>query len=154
MINQGMPIGKICELAECTPRTVRHYENEGLIRPATTTPGGRKLYGAEAVSIIRMAQVLKRIHYSIKDIRRVLALASSGDTKSRRLTDKLRGILQDLLSRIDSETERLASAREKISGLLEKTQKCEQCRAPDCSTCGRVKALRTLGLLVEKDTAG
>ncbi len=154
MIYQGKPIGEICRLAECTPRTIRHYENEGLIRPALTTSGGRKLYGAEVISIIRMARILQRIDYSIKDIREVLALAHSGDTRNRRLTGELRKILQDSLFRIDLEIGRLASAREKISSLLEKTQKCEQCQAADCSTCGRITALRTLGLLVEKGTAG
>ena len=151
-INQGKPIGEICRLAECTPRTVRHYENEGLIRPARTTPGGRKLYGAEVIAIIRMARILQRIEYSIKDIREVLALAHSGDTRNRRLTGELRKILQDSLFRIKLEIERLASAREKISELLEKTQKCEQCQATDCSTCGRISALRTLGLLADRET--
>ena len=153
-INQAKPIGETCRLAECTPRTVRHYENEGLIRPARTTPGGRKLYGAEVIAIIRMARILQRIEYSIKDIREVLALTHSGETRNRRLTGELRKILQHSLFRINLEIERLASARGKISELLEKTQKCEQCQAPDCSTCRRISALRTLGLLVEEDAAG
>ena len=153
-ISQGKPIGEICRLAECTPRTVRHYEDEGLISPARTTPGGRKLYGEESISIIRMARVLKRIDYSIRDIREVLALAHSGDTRNRRLTGELRNILRDALGRINSEIERMASARGKISSLLEKTQKCEQCQAVDCSPCGRISALRTLGLLADKETEG
>lgn len=154
MTYQGKPIGEICKLAECTPRTVRHYENEGLIRPAFTTAGGRKLYGGEVIAIIRMARILQRIDYSIKDIREVLALVHSGDTRNRRLTNELRKILQDALFRIDLEIERLASARRKIYSLLEKTQKCEQCQTADCSTCGRISELRTLGLLAGKNAAG
>jgi hypothetical protein len=31
--------------------------------------------------------------------------------------------------------------------LLKKTKNCEGCSAPDCAPCGKLKELRTLGLL-------
>jgi MerR family copper efflux transcriptional regulator len=146
-MGDGILIGEICRRTGCTPRTIRHYEAEGLLAPVSTTSGGRKLYGQEAVSIIGMAQVLKRIGYSLRDIRSILSLTKSENTKDRKLTRKLRKTLSSSISQIQNEIELLASAQGKIAGLLEKTEKCEGCNAPDCAPCGRLKELRTLGLL-------
>jgi len=143
----GILIGEICRRTGCTPRTIRHYEAEALLAPFSITPGGRKLYGAEVVSIIDTAQVLKRIGYSIKDIRSILSLTKSGNTKDRKLTRKLRKTLSSSLSQIEDEIHLLTAAQGKIAGLLIKTKSCERCGAPDCAPCGKLKELRTLGLL-------
>ena len=143
----GILIGEICRRTGCTPRTIRHYEAEGLLSAFSLTPGGRKLYGQEAVAIIGIVHVLKRIGYSLKDIRRILSLTKSENTKDRKLTLKLRKTLSSSLSQIRSEIELLTSAQEKIAGLFEKTKNCEGCGASDCAPCGNLKGLRTLGLL-------
>ena len=143
----GVLIGEICRRTGCTPRTIRHYEAEGLLAPVATTPGGRKIYGEEAVSILHTAQVLKRIGYSIKDIRGILSLTKSENTKGKKLTRKLRKMLSSSISQIQSEIELLTATHGKISDLLEKTKNCEGCGAPDCAPCGKLRDLRTLGLL-------
>lgn len=146
-MEDGILIGEVCRRTGCTPRTVRYYEAEGLLTPISITPGGRKLYGEVVVLILHTAQVLKRIGYSIKNIRSILSLSKSENTKDRRLTRKLRRTLSDSMSRIESEIELLTSAGGRIAGLLEKTKNCEGCGAPDCAPCGKLRELRTLGLL-------
>ena len=146
-MGDGNLIGENCRRTGCTPRTIRHYEAEGLLAPISITPGGRKLYGEEARSVINAAQVFKRVGYSLRDIRSILFLTKSENTKDRRLTRKLRKTLSSSISQIQGEIEILASAQRKIAGLLEKTEKCEGCNAPDCAPCGKLKELRTLGLL-------
>ena len=140
-------IGEICRRTGCTPRTIRHYEAEQLLAPVAITTGGRKIYGEVAVSIIHSVQVLKRSGYSIKDIRGILSLTKSENTRDKKLTRKLRKTLSSSLSQIQNEIELLSAARGKISDLLEKTKKCEDCGTQDCAPCGKLKELRTLGLL-------
>ena len=142
-----MLIGEICKQAQCSPRTVRHYEAKGLVNFAAKTPGGHKLYDTETISVIRTAQLLKRLGYSLKDIRKIIRLTKSNDTRSRRLSKKLHTMLSDTVSRIDSELELLSSSRKKISGLIEETEKCDACESSDCGKCEKLKSLRTLGLL-------
>lgn len=141
-----MLIGEICRQADCTPRTVRHYETEMIITPVDITPGGRKLYSKDTVSIIHTVQLLKRLGYSLKDIRKIINLTHSRDTRQRRLTNRLRSILSDSLSSIDKELALLAASREKISDLVEKTKNCRSCSVADCKECSKLKDLRTLGL--------
>ena len=143
----GIMIGDICIRTGCTPRTIRHYEAEGLLAPVATTPGGRKIYGEETVSVIHSVQVLKRIGYSIREIRGILSLAKSENTRDKKLTRKLRKILSSSLFQIQNEIELLSAARDRVSDLLEKTKKCEDCGAQDCASCGKLKDLRTMGLL-------
>lgn len=141
-----MFIGEVCRQAECTPRTVRHYETEKIITPIDVTPGGRKLYSKDTISIIHTVQLLKRLGYSLKDIRKIINLTHSRDTRQRRLTNRLRSILSDSLSSIDKELALLAASREKISDLVEKTENCRSCSVADCKECSKLKDLRTLGL--------
>ena len=146
-MEDGILIGEICRRTGCTPRTIRHYEAEGLLAPISTTAGGRRFYGEEAISVVGMAQVLKRIGYSLKEIRNILSLTKSENTKDRRLTRKLRNTLSSSKAQTQKEIELLTSAQANISDLLEKTKKCEGCGAQDCAPCGKLRDLRTLGLL-------
>ena len=146
-MQENMLIGEVCRHANCTPRTVRHYEAENIIAPIDITSGGHKLYNKDTVTIIHTVQLLKRLGYSLKDIRKIFSLTKSRDTKQRRLTKRLRQMLSESLSSIDSELELLSASRKNIAGLLEKTEKCESCASADCEDCGKLKDLRTLGLL-------
>lgn len=146
-MEENMLIGEVCRQADCTPRTVRHYEAEKIITPVDMTPGGRKLYSEETVSVIRTVQLLKRLGYSLKDIRNIINLTNSRDTRQRRLTKRLRTLLSEGLSRIAAELDLLAASRRKIEHLLKQTENCESCTAADCQECRKLKDLRTLGLL-------
>ena len=146
-MEENLLIGEICRKADCTPRTVRHYEAEKIVTQIAITQSGRKLYGMETVSIIRTARLLKRLGYSLKEIRKIINLTKSRDTKNRRLTKRLRKMLTESLSGIDWELELLTASRRKIADLLVKTEKCQSCTAADCEECGELKGLRTLGLL-------
>ena len=150
-MKEEMLIGALCRKANCTPRTIRHYEKEGLLAPVSVTPGGRKLYGDETVSVVFTVRLLKLLGYSLKDIRRILALTKSGDTRQRRLTKKIRKLLTDALSGLDRELDFITSFRDRIADLMEATGICDECNAPDCNECGRLKRLRTLGLLTEDE---
>jgi len=147
----GVRIGEICRRTGCTPRTIRHYEKEGLLAPLATTAGGRKVYGEETVARIGAAKVLQRLGYSLQEIRGILALTKSGNTKDRKLTRKLRSTLSSSLAQIQNEIDLLTEARGQIAGLLKNTKVCEGCGAPDCAPCGRLKDLRTLGLLAPEE---
>ena len=148
-MENGMLIGEVCRQADCTPRTVRHYETEGLVSQVAKTPGGRKLYSIETASIIHTVRLLKRLGYSLKDIRRIIHLTKSRDTGRRRLTEKLRNLLSETISSMDSELDLLSASRKKMSDLFEQTRVCKECAYPDCKDCGKLKRLRRLGLMAE-----
>ncbi|MBU0579469.1 MerR family transcriptional regulator [Patescibacteria group bacterium] len=146
-MEEDMLIGDVCRQADCTPRTVRYYEAEKIIAPIALAQSSRRRYGKDTVSIIRTARLLKRLGYSLKDIRKIIDLTKSRDTKHRRLTNRIRKLLSESLSSIDSELDLLTASRCKIVNFPSKTEMCQSCTAADCKECGELIGLRTLGLL-------
>lgn len=146
---KGMFIGEICRRAECTPRTVRFYEEKGLLGPVAKTSGGKKLYPPETVSIIRMVQVLTKVGYSIADVQELLSLSQSSKTKNRRLTIELRETLKNIQHSLELKITELSDALQQIRKVLQESEACEDCASKDCVDCKRLFQLRTLGFLPE-----
>lgn len=150
VINEGILIGELCKLAECTPRTVRHYEAEGLVAPIGQTAGARKLYPRGAAEVIRMMAVLQLAGYSLRDVREMLKTTKSKSKKAGKLAHRLRDLLKEVLGEIEKRRAALDQAGAKVTALLEKTSRCDDCNPEDCGHCPNLGRLRTLGLLEEK----
>jgi len=68
----------LCDLAGVTPRTVRYYVAEGLLRsPGTTGPGAR--YDEGHLARLRLIRRLQREHLPLAEIRRRLAALTDGE---------------------------------------------------------------------------
>ena len=66
-------VGEIAERLGVSPRTIKYYEELGLIRPGTRSPGGFRLYGKEEVEQLERILRMKSIGYSLAAIRELLA---------------------------------------------------------------------------------
>jgi DNA-binding transcriptional MerR regulator len=65
----------LCELADVTPRTVRYYISQGLLRsPGASGPGAR--YGDGHLARLRLIRRLQREHLPLAEIRARLAAVS------------------------------------------------------------------------------
>jgi DNA-binding transcriptional MerR regulator len=144
--NHGnLAIGEICRRAGCTARTVRFYEEKGLIVCAGRTQGGRKLYGNEAIDRIRFVRVLAQADYSISQIKELIALSQSRRTRGKWVTTRLRDKLGEVVRTVQEGIGELTAARDALSQLLGATGGCTACSAADCDGCGNLANLRTLG---------
>ena len=88
-------IGKVATLAGVSPDTLRYYEKEQLIRPASKTAAGYRLYNEEAVRRIHFIKHAQRCGFTLSDIRELLALkqtdgACCEDVRSLAIEKKLR----------------------------------------------------------------
>ena len=66
-------VGEIAERLGVSPRTIKYYEELGLTRPETRSPGGFRLYGKEGVEQLERILRMKSIGYSLAAIRELLA---------------------------------------------------------------------------------
>ena len=66
-------VGEIAERLGVSPRTIKYYEELGLIRPETRSPGGFRLYGKEGVEQLERILRMKSMGYSLAAIRELLA---------------------------------------------------------------------------------
>lgn len=88
-------IGKVATLADVSTDTLRYYEKEGLIAPASRTAAGYRLYNDEAVCRIRFIKHAQHCGFSLSDIKELLTLkaaesACCEDVRSLAIEKKLR----------------------------------------------------------------
>lgn len=88
-------IGKIAALAGVSADTLRYYEKEGLIVPASKSAAGYRLYDGEAVRRIRFIKTAQHCGFTLSDIRELLTLkqadsACCADVRSVTIEKKLR----------------------------------------------------------------
>jgi DNA-binding transcriptional MerR regulator len=89
-----------------TVRTVRFYEEQGLLQPVSVSEGGHRRYDGAALERLQLILDLRELGLSIPDIRTMLALR-----EGCRTAIDFRRILQDRLP------EHIAQARSRIERL-------------------------------------
>jgi DNA-binding transcriptional MerR regulator len=62
-------IGEVANLVGLSLRTVRHYEDAGLVLPAARSPGGFRLYDDDAVERLRLIMQMKPLGFSLEEMR-------------------------------------------------------------------------------------
>ncbi|GAN89271.1 transcriptional regulator MerR [Gluconobacter frateurii M-2] len=68
MTPQTLTIGELAKASATTPRTLRHFEAMGLIKPIRAE-NGRRVYDLSAISALAHVLLLKRMGFSLSEIR-------------------------------------------------------------------------------------
>lgn len=87
-------IGKAAKLAGLSVDAIRFYQRLGLIKGATRTAGGYRLFNAAQISELKFVRHAQELGFSLKEIKELLALRQKDHTCSavrsilkRKLTD-------------------------------------------------------------------
>lgn len=67
-------IGEVADRVGLSLRTVRYYEEVGLVVPAERSPGGFRLYDDEAVERLALVKEMKPLEFSLEETRELLEL--------------------------------------------------------------------------------
>lgn len=76
-----LTIGKLAALAGTTPNTLRYYEREGLIPPASKGDNGYRLYAQDAARRVHFIRQAQQCGFTLAEIRELLTIprqASAG----------------------------------------------------------------------------
>ncbi len=107
-------IGEIAERVGLSLRSVRFYEEEGLITPEGRTEGGFRLYTDEHVERLRLIMHMKPLGFSVQEMRELLdtrdALIASAP--GRNGYDEAYG---DFSQFVEAATKRVAELRETLT---------------------------------------
>ena len=71
-----LTIGKLAKNARVTTDTIRFYERVGLVKPASKTTSGYRLYTEEAVQRLNFIKQAQRCGFSLPDIRELIQPSS------------------------------------------------------------------------------
>jgi MerR family transcriptional regulator, copper efflux regulator len=119
-----MNIGAASTRSGLPPKTIRYYEDIGLIDPGRAENGYRD-YGADDVHRLVFLHRARGLGFSVEECRQLLALYSD---KSRASAD-VRGIAASKLDEIDRKIRELTSLRRTLERLI---HACHGNDRPDC----------------------
>ena len=105
-------IGEVAERVGLSLRTVRYYEEVGLLAPLTRTEGGFRLYGPEHVDQLLLIKQMKPLGLSLDEMRTLLEARDTLRTSSSKR--RQREARAQLESFADTATERCAELKAKL----------------------------------------
>lgn len=100
-----MQIGEVAARTELSLRSLRHWEEVGLLRPSGRSEGGFRLYTEEDVEKIMVIRRMKPLGFTLDQMKAVMADIETlrdhgGDESSRRpAVDRLGAIRADVQER-------------------------------------------------------
>jgi DNA-binding transcriptional MerR regulator len=106
-------IGELAERIGLSTRTLRYYEELGLLPGVRRRAGGRRVYGRDELERLRFIQRLKGLGLSLAEIRELNAVHGiQGST--RQMLMRLEELLSRQLSDVDDRIRELTSLRDEI----------------------------------------
>ena len=74
-IDQGMRVGEVADAAGVNRETLRYYERRGLLAEPVRSPGGHRLYPAEAVTMLRIVKAVQRLGFTLDEVASLLEVS-------------------------------------------------------------------------------
>ena len=140
--------GGMARLSNSTLRTVRFYEEAGLLQPVQRTGGGHRLYGDAELRKLQLVADLRAAGYSLEDIRQLLETKQCCETGA----EAARRIVAGLDAKVASLKEHVALLARLVRELESASRFIRQCtecptnqRFPDsCDHCEVISGARTI----------
>ncbi len=141
-------IAEVCQRTGLSPRTVRYYEEIGLLPGVRRSEGGRRVYGADELERLSFITRLKTLGLSLKEIRELNAVYAIGGSTEAMLAH-LRGLLDAHLAdadrrlrELDGLRRQLVTYREHIDARLEEREATPAASASEAEAGGARPARR------------
>ena len=119
-----MNIGQTAQAAGLPPKTIRYYEDIGLITPPRDANGHRAFRDTDVHKLAFLGRA-RSLGFSIQDCRTLMALYED----SSRASSDVKEIAQQHLSRIEAKLAELTTMRETLAHLVDC---CAGDDRPDC----------------------
>ncbi|MFZ7093049.1 Cu(I)-responsive transcriptional regulator [Primorskyibacter sp. 2E233] len=119
-----MNIGEVAKQAGLPSKTIRYYEDIGLIRPDRTENGYRDFSDSDLHKLTFLARA-RELGFSIEDCRALMAMY---EDESRASSD-VKKLAEEHLKRVDEKIAQLQAMRDTLSHLV---HACHGDNRPDC----------------------
>ena len=124
--SKALRSGDLAKAAGVSPDTIRHYEKIGVLRRATRTESGYRLYPASAVERVLVVQRALRIGFTLAELAEVLKARDAGGVPCRRVYQ----LAQEKLKSIEADIEALKLTRRYVRKVLADWEQRTQSAGP------------------------
>ena len=131
--------GEMARLSGSTLRTVRFYEQEGLIRHAKRSCGGHRQFDHSELKKLKLALDLREAGMSVQDVKELFELKSRCDSPPE-ASQRMRAMLNGQIDEMQTRIARLRRLREELSSMVSMLGECNDCegvlfRQKQCGDC-------------------
>jgi len=124
-----MRIGELSDRSGTPVRTIRFYEDKGVLPAPTRTQSGYRDYNDDAVDRLRFVSAAQGAGLRLSEISSILAVRDAGDAPCSHTTS----LLQAKRHEIDARLKELRQIRKEVDSLLERSTTLDPA---DCDPAG------------------
>jgi MerR family transcriptional regulator, copper efflux regulator len=115
-------VRQVCDKIGVSARTLRYYEELGLLPGVRRRSGGRRAYGHDEIERLRFIQRLKSLGLSLQEVGELNAVyAIHGSTRA--MLDKLRELLRQHLAGLEEKVRDLQTLQTEMKRYLEHVER-------------------------------
>jgi MerR family copper efflux transcriptional regulator len=89
-------IGEVADRVGLSLRTIRYYEEVGLVAPASRTVGGFRLYSEDNVGRLAVLKGMKPLGFSLSEVRELMSLLDRATSPEEFLPKEIADVLEGL----------------------------------------------------------
>jgi DNA-binding transcriptional MerR regulator len=119
-------IGDFARQAGTNLRTLRYYEEIGLLQPATRSSGGFRYYRAKDLDRLRMVASLQGLGLDLAHIRELMDTGKNGLPR-KEFVARIQKALREQVALLEERIAALAAQRDDLGRALDKVEECASC---------------------------
>jgi MerR family copper efflux transcriptional regulator len=122
---EATTIGQAAASSGVPPKTIRFYEEVGLLRPAERLANGYRTYDDSNIQTLRFIRRARDLGFSLQEIEKLLALYRN----RRRASEDVKRLALAHVAELDHKIAELTRIRETLSDLA---RRCHGDQRPEC----------------------
>ena len=145
--------GDMARLSESTLRTVRFYEQEGLIEPERRSACGHRLFSGRELMKLQLALDLREAGLSVQNIKDLYSLKSDCDCPEE-ASQRMSNVLSQQIDTMQQKIAKLRKLREELTAMVSVLTECQSCdegnfplACENCDVLGSPQLPRALQVL-------
>ncbi len=132
-----MRIGQLAEEIGISSKTIRFYEESGILPPPERAENGYRVYGPMSADRLRFVKDAQSAGLTLKEISTILKLRDRGEGTCHHTMEVLEGHLKD----VERQIEELIRTRERLQEMIERARGLDPADCNDPNRCQTIDAL-------------